>query len=630
MVTRRLNPIPLDDFPMPGRPWTNIAPFTYRDGSTYLKVLEDLRGYIFNVLVPHINSEMEGIEDWNTEAIEELIASVQALTSELDDRLTAEMAALEATVDSRIEAHGENIEAELNAALVEVHQIVQNYLADVTTQLNTFRTEVLSDVDDKNAAHSADVTSQLNAAISSATADLDSQLAAQNNAVTSQLAAQDARVDSAIGDMTSDVAAQLLDILAEVDTRINAAIAQIQDDSFIAALINAPGSETRDAIMSMIAAGGVFSDEAVGALIRDADSDTRAALAPLLTDDASIATLVNASSATRAAIDSAIDGKISDIPADDVATDGDVAALVSNTGSATSAALNSAIDGKIAAIPPTIPTSDVDVAAWIEDTDSATREAIDGILANLPGDAVSSDADVAALIGSASETQDALGDFVNDRIETGLDPSVAGLVTDPTDTRAAVDARVADGIANIDISTLNVAERPAPAPPANRLAIPAVNSSDSDVVIQAVTNSTATVGGTIPVRQDGGHIRVPVDPSVSGDAASKYYVDLTSAGTRIGSEHLDDLEPGLYIYYRQGSSGMPGGSPDITASVTSSTRVHMEVKHQRGQAQNTRDLQRVVYHIFDSNSVLTAVEAYARMRLSNAPTWSDWYAAGIV
>ena len=98
MITREMrgstvvNPVNLGRYPS-YRPYTNIQPFTVRDGATYLIVLESLRTWIRDTLVPHVDNEIGGLsESW----AEQVTAVTDAFANEVD-RLVQEM------VDNAIE-----------------------------------------------------------------------------------------------------------------------------------------------------------------------------------------------------------------------------------------------------------------------------------------------------------------------------------------------------------------------------------------------------------------------------------------------------------------------------------------------------------------------------------------------
>lgn len=62
-----INPVPLP--PYGGRAYNHITPFTYRDGLTFVEVLEQLRAYIRDTVVPHVDVSFDGLEDYIDSAI---------------------------------------------------------------------------------------------------------------------------------------------------------------------------------------------------------------------------------------------------------------------------------------------------------------------------------------------------------------------------------------------------------------------------------------------------------------------------------------------------------------------------------------------------------------------------------
>lgn len=56
-----INPLPIPNFPW--RPTSSVQPFTYKDGMSYLQILERLRGYVTKTLVPAIQEEIENFEE---------------------------------------------------------------------------------------------------------------------------------------------------------------------------------------------------------------------------------------------------------------------------------------------------------------------------------------------------------------------------------------------------------------------------------------------------------------------------------------------------------------------------------------------------------------------------------------
>lgn len=91
-----ITPLPLNQYPRRTFPVTNITPFTYRDGLTYLETLECLRDYVHNTLVDWLNTNVAGLEDsWNEE-VTNLVASVDAA---LAAQTTANAASIQTMID---------------------------------------------------------------------------------------------------------------------------------------------------------------------------------------------------------------------------------------------------------------------------------------------------------------------------------------------------------------------------------------------------------------------------------------------------------------------------------------------------------------------------------------------------
>lgn len=86
-------PIPLINYPS-FRPYTNIQPFTVRDGATYLLQIEALLAWVRNDLVPHIDREIKELtENWG-ETAAELISTWEQMSADLIQRVEDAEAAL--------------------------------------------------------------------------------------------------------------------------------------------------------------------------------------------------------------------------------------------------------------------------------------------------------------------------------------------------------------------------------------------------------------------------------------------------------------------------------------------------------------------------------------------------------
>lgn len=94
------------------RPYTNIQPFTVRDGATYLLVLEGMREWLRDTLVPHLDKEINELaETWGVNAedikgrfdtlAEELVTRVDTAVEGVDADAAAALAAKAASEAAR-------------------------------------------------------------------------------------------------------------------------------------------------------------------------------------------------------------------------------------------------------------------------------------------------------------------------------------------------------------------------------------------------------------------------------------------------------------------------------------------------------------------------------------------------
>lgn len=94
-------------FPLLADPYTNIQPFTYRDGLTYLEVQECLRDWIQNTLSPSIDANMTTLQGaWDTEVAAIITAVNTAIDASNADMsgLVTQVNALVASLNSAINA----------------------------------------------------------------------------------------------------------------------------------------------------------------------------------------------------------------------------------------------------------------------------------------------------------------------------------------------------------------------------------------------------------------------------------------------------------------------------------------------------------------------------------------------
>lgn len=115
-------PVPITGFPEGLRPYNNITPFTYRDGLTYLEVLESLRAYIRDILVPHVDTEVGQLAAaWDAE--------VSALITTINAALTAQAEDVNGALSAQTAANAEAIDGLTDS--------VNASIADLTTFVNT-------------------------------------------------------------------------------------------------------------------------------------------------------------------------------------------------------------------------------------------------------------------------------------------------------------------------------------------------------------------------------------------------------------------------------------------------------------------------------------------------------------
>jgi hypothetical protein len=114
--------MPIETLAVPSGIVTNITPFTYRDGATYLEILEGLRKYINQVIVPFVNESILGLEaswDADKDEIAQILADakiyIDAKIIEATEAATAAEAAAE-----RAEAAASDIPEMQDAAITAI------------------------------------------------------------------------------------------------------------------------------------------------------------------------------------------------------------------------------------------------------------------------------------------------------------------------------------------------------------------------------------------------------------------------------------------------------------------------------------------------------------------------------
>jgi hypothetical protein len=95
---------PLPPYSPPYAPITNITPFTYRDGETYLRVLERLRHYITDVVVPYVDTEFALLGNEFTTQVNTMIDTVNEALASQSATVDADIAALTQFVNDTMAA----------------------------------------------------------------------------------------------------------------------------------------------------------------------------------------------------------------------------------------------------------------------------------------------------------------------------------------------------------------------------------------------------------------------------------------------------------------------------------------------------------------------------------------------
>ena len=141
--------VPLDSFPKIDRPLSNITPFTYRDGLTYLEVLEELRSYVKNRLVADLDGKVsELVAAWNndfaafqdivvtelSEKFAELDLDFNSLRDLLTDQVEQSLKQMENGLEAYIDYIDEQVALWLNSQIEANDSIVSTILKDENSE----------------------------------------------------------------------------------------------------------------------------------------------------------------------------------------------------------------------------------------------------------------------------------------------------------------------------------------------------------------------------------------------------------------------------------------------------------------------------------------------------------------
>ncbi|HWV46884.1 MAG TPA: hypothetical protein VN039_12845 [Nitrospira sp.] len=168
--------------------YTQITPFTVRDGATYLLTLESLKDWIRDVLVPHLDSQVEELAAaWQTNAddiitafnsaVTSLTASVNDAIAQITDQVEQANAAVTAAQAAATAAAGSATEAEGWAGAAEAFQdtamatLVNNVASELRAALDAIYPTIASVAATYQAKHTVVVTAAGDAAVNTTAAN---------------------------------------------------------------------------------------------------------------------------------------------------------------------------------------------------------------------------------------------------------------------------------------------------------------------------------------------------------------------------------------------------------------------------------------------------------------------------
>lgn len=135
---------PLGTYIAPFKPLNNITPFTYRDGATYLEILELLRTYIRETIVPFINTNFTELGDEFETQVNLLITEVNSQLDALSLVVTNDLTAQNAEVDQKITDLTTYVDDAVNSILDGSVSINDALMVTIITNITT-NTRILLD-----------------------------------------------------------------------------------------------------------------------------------------------------------------------------------------------------------------------------------------------------------------------------------------------------------------------------------------------------------------------------------------------------------------------------------------------------------------------------------------------------
>ena len=170
----------ISDYIPPFSPLPNIAPFTYKDGETYLSTLDNLRTYVNTTLVDFINTNFTELSDSFTTEVNTLIDQVEGRLSEQNTTVTDQVQVLTDYVNTQVTAI-------INSSVVVADPLMVTILEDVTSAfriaLNDIITVSLASINDTLTTLDNDFTT-LNDSFTTLTTNVNNSLSTQDGKIT--------------------------------------------------------------------------------------------------------------------------------------------------------------------------------------------------------------------------------------------------------------------------------------------------------------------------------------------------------------------------------------------------------------------------------------------------------------
>lgn len=256
----------------PFKPVNNITPFTYRDGVTYLEILESLSFYVQNTLVDYVNENFTNLGNEFEIEVNRLITDINAALETQSEENAEAATALTEYVNGVVET--------INAGYVTYTAEIDGKIAEVTEDITDFNTFVTTEV--------ANLTTYVNAQV----ATIIGESATLNDETVAALVTTSSDTQDAL------------------DARYGSSVF---NDPALAAIINDDVSLSRAALDALYGDETV-DDSSLAALINDTETITRTLLndtyAPIGTAELLDTTIAGLDASIDSRVDSTIDDKV--------------------------------------------------------------------------------------------------------------------------------------------------------------------------------------------------------------------------------------------------------------------------------------------------------------------------------